>query len=138
MAGMRPFVLALTLLAVTAAMHPASACGHCVEDRVAAVYDYQVELRAGRDHLRIAYLGIDGPRAESEAAREAIATALRDVPLVERDTLRTSAAPAAASFAWRGSEAELRGAMRTLNAQLAGSGLRAGLLRTWDAQHGLR
>lgn len=135
---MQAVVLAAMLLPATAAMRTASACGHCVEDRVAAVYDYQVELRAGRDHLRIAYLGIDGARAESEAARDAVAAALRDVPLVEVDTLRTSASPSAASFAWRGSEAELRGEVQRLNERLSGSGLRAGLLRTWDARHGLR
>lgn len=138
MADTRSLVLAVALLAATAATPPAWACGHCVEDRVAAVYDYQVELRAGRDHLQIAYLGIDGARAESEAARVAVAAALRDAPRVEQDTLRTSATPAAASFAWRGSREDLRGEVQRLNARLSGSGLRAELLRTWDARNGLR
>lgn len=131
----RTIALAIALLA---AAPPALACGHCVEDRVAAVYDYRVEQEAGRQNLRVAYLGVNGPRAESEAAAATVATALRENPAAVADTVRTSVSPAAASFAWRGDDAALLGAMRSANERLAAAGLKLELLRTWDARHGLR
>jgi hypothetical protein len=115
----------------------ALACGHCVEDRVAAVYDYSVELKAEREGLRVAYLGVTGARAESQAAAAAVATALRDLPAAAAETVHTSASPAAASFAWRGDDAALRSAIHTVNDRLAPSRLRLELLRTWDARRGL-
>lgn len=119
------------------ATSPVLACGACIEDRVAAVYDYQVEQQAGRDGLRIAYLGVLGRGAESQAATAAVAAALRGMPAALAGTVRTSASPAAASFAWRGDESSLRNAIESVNGRLAASGLKVELLRTWDARRGL-
>jgi hypothetical protein len=122
---------------LAAAATESRACGHCVEDRVAAVYDYQVERQADRDHLRIAYVGVTGARAESPATADRVAAALRDAPAAAPDTIRTSASPAAASFAWRGNDAMLRDTLQAANRQLAASGIRLEVLRTWDARRGL-
>lgn len=127
------------LLAATASVIAvdAAACGHCVEDAVAAVYDYQVELRADHEHMAIAYVGVRGVRAETPAAASSVAKTLRDIPNAEAGTVRTSVSPPAASFAWRGDEASLGEAMRAANAQLLPAGLKLELLKTWDSRRGL-
>jgi hypothetical protein len=127
--------LVAALLAALSAT--AFACGHCIEDRVAAVYDYQVERQADRERLRIAYVGVTGARAEGQATADRVAAALRDIPAAAKETIRTSASPAAASFAWRGDDAVLRDTIQTVNRQLAPSGIKLEILRTWDARRGL-
>lgn len=130
---LRWLALAGSLLGAGAAL----ACGHCIEDRVAAVYDYSVELQARRDRLQIAYLGVTGRRAESQTAAAAVAETLRNLPSAVADTVRTSVSPAAASFAWRGDDLALHNGIRAANERLATSGLKMELLRTWDKGHGL-
>lgn len=132
----RAILLAGVLLAAMRT-DAALACGHCVEDRVAAVYDYGVELQAGREGMRVAYLGVTGAKAESAAAAAAVAAALRDLPAAAAETVHTSVSPAAASFAWRGDDIALKNTIRTVNDRLAKSRLRLELLRTWDARRGL-
>lgn len=132
-----PIRVAAALLALSAA--PAAiACGHCIEDRVAAVYDYQLELLAGQEHLRIAYLGVRGARAETQAASDRVAAVLRENAVAMPGTIRTSVEPAAAAFAWHGDDQALRAALRDTNSRLAPAGLSVELLRTWDARRGLR
>ena len=129
----RPLLLAAAMSCAGAAF----ACGHCIEDRVAAVYDYAVEQRAERDQLSIAYLGVTGRRAESTAAAATVAKALDEIPAAIVGTVRTSVSPSAASFAWRGDDAALRDAVRGANDRLAASGLQVELLKTWDRRRGL-
>ncbi|MDD5249797.1 MAG: hypothetical protein PHY45_12465 [Rhodocyclaceae bacterium] len=123
------------LLALGAAT--ALACGHCIEDRVAAVYDYGVAQQAGREGLRVAYLGIAGRSAETAAAAAATGDALRGIAGVAPGTLRVAAAPAAAAFAWSGDEAALARILQTANRRLVAAGLRLELLRVWEAGRGL-
>jgi hypothetical protein len=131
---MRHAILSVALLTIA---RTASACGVCIEDRVAAVYDYQIEQEAARQGMSIVYLAVEGPRAESTAAATAVAAALRADPITLADSVRTSVSPAAASVTWRGDTRGLQAALRSANERLAPSGLKLELLRTWDARSGL-
>ena len=113
------FVFAVALALWT---RPAPACEICVEDHVAATYDYAVVARAETAGQKVLFVAIRGrdagaPRAEA-AVRKALVAAGAD-----RASIRYSAFPTAASFAFdpkRSSSAEM---LRTVNGGLGGSGL---------------
>lgn len=75
----------------------AMACGACVEDKVAATYDHAVITRAIAKRQQVVFVAIDGPHAGQIGSR--IPAAARKVSGVEAGTVRTSASPAAFSFA---------------------------------------
>jgi len=65
-------VAALAAAAATAAL----ACGFCIEDRVAAVYDSPMIEAAVAKHRHVAFLAVDGEIALDAAAQKALAQAL--------------------------------------------------------------
>ena len=121
--AMRLFwVAAVFAAALVLWVRPVPACEVCVEDHVAATYDYGVVAKAeakGQHVLFVAVRGKDAAARQSETVvRKALAAAGAD-----RASIRWSAFPSAASFAWdpkRSSSAEL---LRHVNGGLGGSGL---------------
>jgi hypothetical protein len=83
---------ALLLLALAAPV--AWACGVCVEDKVAATYDYAVVQRALARGQVVVYCEVSG-RADAAQLRHAAVK----VPALDAASLRISAEPAALSFA---------------------------------------
>ncbi|HWI78837.1 MAG TPA: hypothetical protein VNS31_06540 [Ramlibacter sp.] len=71
----------------------AQACGVCVEDKVAATYDYAVVQRAAAQGRVVVFCEVVGP---VDAAR--IRQATRNVRGLDASTLRVSETPAAISF----------------------------------------
>lgn len=82
----------LLLLALVAPV--AWACGVCVEDKVAATYDYAVVQRALAHRQVVVYCEVSG-HPEDGRLRQAAAK----VPALDRESLRISVEPAALSFA---------------------------------------
>ena len=66
--------VAMALLAMAAI--PAAACGFCVEDRVAAVYDQGAVDAARAGHRAVAFLGLEGEPAATQATRRDLVAAL--------------------------------------------------------------
>jgi len=93
----------LAALALGLAAHGmARACGHCLEDKIAATYDAAVLKLAARRGLVVVFTEIRGPAAGAPpelAAR--IRRAIESAPGVEPGTVRVSLDPPAASFACR-------------------------------------
>jgi len=88
-------VLAFWRAAALLAMAPAAwACGVCIEDKVAATYDHEVVVRAAASGKVMVFCEVAGPL---DAGR--LRSAARKVPGVDPASLRTSAQPAAVSFA---------------------------------------
>jgi hypothetical protein len=81
----------LALIAATAAL----ACGHCVEDRIAAVYDHAMISQAAASKLRVAYFSWDGPVPRNEMVRAKIAAAVQGAQGVQMGGVRVSMEPAA-------------------------------------------
>ena len=86
--------LLLCAAALAAPTLPARACGACVEDKVAATYDFQVISRAAAHGEVVVFCEVDGA-----LDRTALRQAARRVRGVRADSVRISAAPAALSFA---------------------------------------
>lgn len=86
----------MALAAALTGLAPASsqACGACVEDKVAATYDHQVVQRAAARGDAVVFCEVAGA-VDKQRLRQ---TAQR-VRGVKADSVRTSAQPAALSFA---------------------------------------
>lgn len=82
-----PLVLALAAPA-------ALACGVCVEDKVAATYDYDVVQHAAARHHVVVFAAVEAP-ADPQVLRKAAARAKG----VDRGTVRAAGNPRALSFA---------------------------------------
>ena len=118
---LRAAVAAAGLLAGGAAL----ACGHCVEDRIAAVYDHALVQRALASGHSIAYFAWDGAMARNDALRRQLLALAAAVPGVDKGGVRVSMEPAAIAVAFdprRSSgaaiAAALQGAMRRLSVEI--------------------
>jgi hypothetical protein len=103
--------LGLILLSYASA---ASACGHCVEDKVAAVYDYAVVTQAFKQKHQVAFFGIDGALVVNDNSRREIEAIARDIPGLDKGSMRVSLESAALSVAFdpvRTSFAKLQSAL---------------------------
>ena len=97
------FLLALAVVTVGAS-GAASGCGVCVEDKIAATYDHAVIKRAIDKRQQVVFVAVAGVNADEFGRSVAKAR----VPGVVPGTVRTSALPAAFSFALDATEAPAR------------------------------
>ena len=125
---MRARALRAALAAAALAAAPAAfACGICVEDKVAATYDYDVVTRATARHHVVVFAAVDDPRAT--AAPRALREAAARVRGVDRASVRSAAAPRALSFALDPRAGTPRAALRSIERQPAMAGVRLTLIR---------
>lgn len=96
LASVRAAVALVALLGSTAAL----ACGYCVEDRIAAVYDHALMQRTLAGKHQIAYFAWDGPLARDEASRRKMLALGEAVPGVDKGSVRVSMDPAAIAVAF--------------------------------------
>lgn len=96
----RTLLASVALAALLAGAGPSIACGVCVEDRVAAVYDHAVVEGAYQRGHAVAFLGIDGGQALNAGQARAVRAALAAVAGVERATIRVSPESASCSAAY--------------------------------------
>jgi hypothetical protein len=110
-------------IAVTVAWGPPAvlACGHCVEDRIAAVYDHALVQRAAATGHRIAYFAWDTKGAHDPALMARIVQAAASAPGVIAGSVRVSAQPEAVAVGYdprryseQSIEASLQARLRTL------------------------
>ena len=86
------------LLCLALAAPAAWGCGACIEDKVAATYDYSVLERAQREHRVVVFAEIRGDKAAPELERAA-AFAAKNARGVDPTSVRSAHAPLAISFA---------------------------------------
>jgi hypothetical protein len=79
---------------------PIVACNACLEDKIAATYDWQVVTSAEHRGHTVVFLALVGPaRPGDEALARRIARGVSATPGVDAGTVRVSLAPPAVSFA---------------------------------------
>lgn len=78
----------------------AMACGYCVEDRIAAVYDYALAQRTLALKHEIVFFAWDGPLTRSDASKQKMMALGEAVPGVDKGSTRVSMEPAAISLAF--------------------------------------
>jgi hypothetical protein len=91
--------LVCTLLPAVGAA-PARACGHCLEDRIAVVYDHAMVSAARARHHGVVYLAVGNPGAASTARIERVRRALAAMPGVDAGSVRTDVSAAVAAFSF--------------------------------------
>jgi hypothetical protein len=74
------------------------ACGVCLEDKVAAVYDHAVVARAARQHHAMVFVEVRGSAKPEELVADARRVAL-GLPGVDRASVRAARSPSTVSFA---------------------------------------
>ena len=87
-------------LAALLAAGTAFGCGHCVEDRIAAVYDHALVQRTHAGRHQIAWFAWDGPLARDEVSRRRILALVESVPGVDKGGVRVSVEPGAIAVAF--------------------------------------
>jgi hypothetical protein len=115
--------------AVLVASLPASGCGYCDEDRVAAVYDHGVITRALERRHQVAFLAIEGTLPEARRARSVIANALKGAQGIDAQSLRFSVEAASISISYDGERTSPARIAEILNREFAARGLRVSLLQ---------
>lgn len=119
-----------TLAAALALALPAGAlaCGACIEDKIAATYDYAVVTDAAARHHVVVFAAVESAGEPAREARSIRATALR-VKGIDRASVRTSDSPRALSFALDPGIATPEAALAEIARQPPLRGVRLSLIR---------
>jgi hypothetical protein len=112
---------ALALLALLA--QPALACGVCVEDKIAAVYDHAAVQQALAAKRTMVYFHIDGKLAADERTKRAIAGIARATPGVDPASVRVSCELASMALAFDPRRTSLVRVQESLEKRLSAQGL---------------
>ena len=128
--------LAATGLAALSAT-TALACGYCIEDRVAAVYDQKVVDAAARGQRTVAFFSVEGDVRDDAASRRAVGAALKAAGAADGSS-RVALVNAACSMAYDPSRTSLDAVVAAANRPLASRGLALAPLRVIDAGGKLR
>ena len=76
------------------------ACGHCVEDKIAAVYDYQVITQAKKSGLEMAFFSFDGPLVKDKRNLEKLTQLTESIRGIDKKSIRISLESESISFAY--------------------------------------
>lgn len=123
-------------LAALSAM-TALACGYCIEDRVAAVYDQKVVDAAARGHRTVAFFSIEGDVRDDAASKRVVGAALKAAGAADGSP-RVALVNAACSMAYDPARTSLDAVVAAANRPLAAHGLALAPLRVIDAGDKLR
>lgn len=128
----RPALASLCFALIVMAAN-ALACGHCIEDKIAAVYDYAVVKQALARNHEVAFFALAGDVMASAENHRAIERETSKVPGIDPGSVRVSLENASLSVAYDPRMHKLEGIERELARRLARHGLTPGLMRTIDA-----
>ena len=125
-----PLVCSMVVVGVPALTRVARACDACLEDKIAATYDWQIVSAAKQQGHTVVFGAIKGPLAPGDAAvKSRLDRVLSAVPGVDSRSVRVSLAPPAISFSSDLRRHSAAALLATMNERLRGSGLQLVLLR---------
>ena len=111
------------LLAALLAPAAAIACGVCVEDKIAAVYDHAAVQQALAAKRTVVFFHIDGKLVVDERSKRSIAEAARATPGVDPASVRVSCELASMALAFDGRRTNLAKVQESLEKRLSARGL---------------
>ena len=115
---MRAAVLLASLFCPTAL-----ACGVCVEDKIAAVYDHAAMQKAFAAKRTVVFFHIDGKLIVNERSKRAISDIARATPGVDAASVRVSCELASLALAFDGRRTNVVKVQENLEKRLAAQGL---------------
>ena len=101
----------------------ALACGVCVEDKIAAVYDHAAVHQALAARRTVVFFHIDGKLVADERSKRAIAGIARATPGVDPASVRVSCELASLALAFDGRRTNLVKVQESLEKRLSAQGL---------------
>ena len=104
------------------------ACGHCLEDRIASVYDHALASRSAQQGQAMMYLTWDGPVAHDENTRKRLLEQTAQVPGVVHDSVRVALEPATIGLAFKPKQTNRDAVETALKQRLAKSHISASSL----------
>ena len=114
----------MAIASLVLATSPAFGCGHCIEDKVAAVYDHGVITRAVAQGHQMAFFAIEGGLSAGRESRHAIDMAITSVKGIDARSSRVSVESASLSLSYDGRRTSPIQIMNNLNRNLGARGLR--------------
>ena len=111
--------LAVALLVSTEAL----ACGVCVEDKIAAVYDHAAVHQALAARRTVVFFHIDGKLVVNERTKRSISDIARATPGVDAASVRVSCELASMALAFDGRRTNLVKVQESLEKRLSAQGL---------------
>lgn len=108
-------VLACSLLPFGSAL----ACGHCIEDKIAAVYDHASIARAYTQKHAVVYLGFDSAVALNQVVATEIKTQAQKIRGVDPDSVRVSLESGSLAVSFDPQRISYMRLIQTLEKQLA-------------------
>jgi len=124
---------AILLVALFAGASVASACGVCVEDKIAAVYDHAAVTRSLDAKSTVVFFAIDGAIPPGAAALRKIAALAASAPGVDRDSVRISREAASLAVAFDPRRGNLAKVQESLDKRLAPMKLSLLAMRVMDS-----
>ncbi|MEZ0236752.1 MAG: hypothetical protein ACAH06_01695 [Methylophilaceae bacterium] len=106
------------------------ACGHCVEDKIAAVYDHANVMQALERKHPIAFFAIDGPLADGTG--RTLETLAESVTGVDKGSTRVSMESAAMAVAFNPERTTFAKVQKALERKFSGKKLTLQPLRIMD------
>jgi len=110
-------------LLLAATVSSALACGVCVEDKIAAVYDHAAITQALQAKRVVVFFAIDGKLVAGERTRSAIEAIARSAPGVDRGSVRVSVELASLALAFDAQRTSLATVQNILDKKLSPMGL---------------
>jgi len=108
---------------------PAAACGHCVDDKVAAAYDHAVVQRARAQGREVAFFSLELAQPATRDTEAVIRRAIERIPGVERGSVRVALEAGGLSLAFDPKRAPEAGVPNALDRAVTPLGARTVLLR---------
>ncbi len=119
----------LVVFALALFAQPALGCEICVEDQIAATYDHGVLVRAEAAGRNVLFAALRGNAVSAARSEAIVRQAISSLSGVDRSSIRLSAVPPCASFAWDPKRYAPGAILRAVNAKLAKNGLSLVALR---------
>lgn len=122
----------LVLTGLLAAAPLAGACGYCVEDKMASVYDHAVVTQALAQQHHVAFFHVDGGLAAAGAGKPGLLQAAESVPGADKGSARASVESASLSVAFDPKRTTIAALQKDLERRLAARKLSLMLLQVMD------
>ena len=123
---------AAVLTVLLATVESAQACGYCVEDKMAAVYDHAVVARALGQKHHVAFFHIDGRLVPDGATKRALEAIADSSPGVDKGSARVSVESASLAVAFDPRRTPLAALQKDIERRFATKKLSLMLLQVMD------
>ncbi len=121
----------IAIAGLALALHAAAAvaCGHCVEDKIASVYDHAMIKGALARDQQVAFFAINGDFPANETSKKAIESGVRSVDGIDKNGVKVSVDTASLSVVFNPKERSIDALQKSIEKKLTGKKLTLELMK---------